>query len=43
MMGRLAQLRRVDDEALELALLAGLAAAARAISAFGVRGLLERQ
>ena len=42
MMGRLAQLRRVDDEALELALPAGLAAAARAISAFGVRGLLER-
>ncbi|HUY55696.1 MAG TPA: PfkB family carbohydrate kinase [Candidatus Nanopelagicaceae bacterium] len=41
MMGRLAQLRRIDDGALEMALPAGLRAAARAISAFGVRGLLE--
>jgi len=41
MMGRLGQLRRVDDEALQLALPVGLAAAARAISAFGVRGLLD--
>ncbi len=41
MLGRLAQLRRTDDQALGLAMEAGLASAARAISAFGVAGLLE--
>jgi hypothetical protein len=39
MLGRLAQLRRCDEDALHEALSEGLASAARAISAFGPAGL----
>ena len=40
-LGRIAQLGRTDEEALEMAMAGGLAAAHAALSAFGVQGLLE--
>ncbi|MGH7640783.1 MAG: PfkB family carbohydrate kinase [Candidatus Dormibacteria bacterium] len=39
-LGRLAQLGRVDQEAMELAMVDGMAQAARAVGAFGIAGLL---
>jgi len=41
LLGRIAQLGRTDEEALEMAMAGGLAAAQAALSAFGVQGLLE--
>jgi sugar/nucleoside kinase (ribokinase family) len=41
LLGRLAQLRRTDDDAVDLAMADGAAAARAAISAFGVQGLLD--